>query len=138
MRTKSCRSIRSTINSSVRVQAVALVVAILAIALVLRAPGVRAADVPIRLNTIGFLPDHDKRACIAAPCSEFSIINEADGKSVFRGKTSGPAHNDDTGEDIYIADFSALKQTGIYHLEAAGVGRSAAFRISNEVYKFPF
>jgi Glycosyl hydrolase family 9./N-terminal ig-like domain of cellulase. len=113
------------------------VVAILAIAL-LNTVGIQAADVPIRLNTIGFLPDHDKRACIAAPCSEFSIINEADGKSVFRGKTSGPVHNDDTGEDLYIADFSALKQMGIYHLEAAGVGRSAAFRISNEVYKFPF
>ena len=65
MQTKSRRVIRTKNISSVRVRAVSLVVAILAVALVLRAPGVRAADVPIRLNTVGFLPDHDKRACIA-------------------------------------------------------------------------
>ncbi|MEN3332253.1 MAG: endoglucanase [Blastocatellia bacterium] len=138
MQTKSRRVIRATVVGSIRAQAVSLIVALLVAAWVLRAPGVRAADAMIRLNTIGFLPEHDKRASIAAPCREFSLINEAGGKIVFRGKTSGPVHNDDTGEDLYIADFSAFKQAGLYHLEAAGVGRSAPFRISNEIYNLPF
>ncbi|HEY9231977.1 MAG TPA: glycoside hydrolase family 9 protein, partial [Blastocatellia bacterium] len=34
--------------------------------------------------------------------------------------------------------FSALKRPGLYHLEAPGVGRSASFRISNEIYNFAF
>ncbi|HJQ23562.1 MAG TPA: glycoside hydrolase family 9 protein [Blastocatellia bacterium] len=97
-----------------------------------------AVDTRIRLNTVGFLPEHDKRASIAAPCSEFSVNDEASGKAVFRGKTLGPVHNADTGEDLYVADFSVLRRPGLYHLEAAGVGRSAVFRISNEVYNFAF
>jgi endoglucanase len=92
----------------------------------------------IRLNTVGFLPEHLKRASIAAPSADFSVINEADGSVAFRGKTSGPVHNNDTNEELYLADFSALKQPGIYRLDVAGVGRSAPFRVGPDVYDFAF
>jgi len=92
----------------------------------------------IRLNTIGFLPEHRKRASIAAPATEFSVVNEADGQIVFRGKTSGPVHNGDTNEELAIADFSALTKSGSYHLEVKDVGRSVSFRIGRDVYDFAF
>ncbi|HYJ45857.1 MAG TPA: glycoside hydrolase family 9 protein, partial [Pyrinomonadaceae bacterium] len=92
----------------------------------------------IRLNTLGFLPDHSKRASIAAPSTDFSVVNEADGHLALRGKVSGPIHNDDTNEELYIADFSALTRPGRYHLEVAGVGRSAPFRIGRDVYDSAF
>src|SRR5947209_17247459 len=97
MSERSC-VIRTTISRGLRAQAVFLMIALLAAALALLATDVRAADAMIRLNTLGFLPDHDKRASIAAPCHEFSLINEASGTVVFRGKTSGPVHNRDTDE----------------------------------------
>jgi endoglucanase len=99
---------------------------------------VDGADSSIRLNTVGFLPDHLKRASIAAACSDFSIINVVDGSVAFRGKTSGPLYNSDTNENLYSADFSALKQPGVYRLDVPGVGKSAPFRVGRDVYDFSF
>ncbi|HZT61065.1 MAG TPA: glycoside hydrolase family 9 protein [Pyrinomonadaceae bacterium] len=103
------------------------------------APG-RASgrDSAIRLNTVGFLPGHEKRASVAARFTDFSVVDDKGGAVIFRGKASGPVHNADTDEDLYVADFSALDRAGLYHLEVAGVGRSAPFRISRDVYDEPF
>jgi endoglucanase len=92
----------------------------------------------IRLNTVGYLPEHSKRASIAAACADFNIVNEADDTVAFRGKVSGPIHNSDTNEELYIADFSALKRPGVYRLDVPGVGRSAPFRIGRDVYDLSF
>jgi endoglucanase len=96
------------------------------------------ADSDIRLNTVGFLPGHSKRASVAARFTDFSVVAERDGAVVFRGKASGPVHNADTNEDLYVADFSPLERPGLYRLEVAGVGRSAPFRIARDVYDEPF
>jgi endoglucanase len=98
----------------------------------------RAADSQIRLNTVGFLPDHDKRASIAARCSEFTIVRAEDDTVVFRGQSNGPVHNEDTNEDLSTADFSTLTRPGRYRLVVPGVGRSAPFRIARDVYDTPF
>ncbi|HWP44076.1 MAG TPA: glycoside hydrolase family 9 protein [Blastocatellia bacterium] len=98
----------------------------------------RPAENAIRLNTVGFLPDHEKRASIAARCEDFRVISESDGAAVFRGKATGPVRNADTDEELYIADFTTLKQPGVYRLDVPGVGRSAPFRIGRDVYHFPF
>jgi endoglucanase len=79
-----------------------------------------------------------KRASIAAPSTDFTIVNDADGSIAFRGKISGPVHNSDTNEELYIADFSALTKPGIYRLDVLGVGRSEPFRIGRDVYDFAF
>jgi endoglucanase len=98
----------------------------------------RAADSQIRLNTVGFLPDHAKRASIAARCSEFTVVRAEDDAVVFRGQTNGPLHNEDTNEDLSTADFSALTRPGRYRLVVPNVGRSAPFRIARDVYDAPF
>ena len=102
----------------------------------------RAADAPapalptglIRLNTLGYLPAHDKKATVAAAVAEFRVVRDADGAAAFRGRAAGPVHDADTKEDVYLADFSALRAPGVYHLEADGAGRSPSFRIAPDVY----
>lgn len=98
----------------------------------------QTADGRIRLDTVGYLPAHAKRASVAARFAEFRVRREPDGASVFDGKASGPRRNEDTGEDIYVADFSAVKEPGAYVLEIPGVGRSASFRVGRDVYVEPF
>jgi len=44
----------------------------------------------------------------------------------------------DTGEEVYMADFSKLKQPGEYQLTVPGVGHSAPFKISYNIYREPF
>ena len=96
------------------------------------------ADTDIRLNTIGFLPDKEKRASVAAPCSKFSLVRSSDSVSVFSGTASGPKRNMDTQEDIYIADFSTFTDEGNYYLKVDDVGRSAVFSIKQDVYNDVF
>jgi endoglucanase len=101
------------------------------------ASGVLAADSHVRVNTVGFLPDRAKRASIAAPAPDFAVVDES-GTVVLQGKTTGPVRNADTGEDLFVADFSALTAPGTYRLDVPGVGRSAPFRVAGDVFAEPF
>jgi endoglucanase len=93
-----------------------------------------SADTDIRLNTVGFLPDKEKRASISATCSNFSLVRSSDNAAVFSGAVSGPKKNIDTDEDIYSADFSDFKEEGTYFLKVENVGRSTDFQIKNDVF----
>jgi endoglucanase len=96
------------------------------------------ADTDIRLNTIGFLPDKEKRASISAACSKFSVIRSSDSVAVFTGAVAGPKKNFDTDEDIFIADFSDITSEGTYFLKVDNVGRSPNFLIKKDVYNTIF
>jgi endoglucanase len=94
----------------------------------------RAAEgAAVRLNTVGHLPRHEKRATLAAPCAEFRVVRVSDGANVLRGKAAGPLRDADTNEDLCVADFTALREPGLYRLEA-GAARSAPFRVRADVY----
>jgi endoglucanase len=99
-----------------------------------------AAEEPprIRLNTIGYLPGRPKQATVAAACDRFAVLRVKDDSKVLDGQVTGPIENRDTGERLYVADFSALDQPGEYRLEVPGVGRSAPFRVGADVYREPF
>ena len=97
-----------------------------------------AAPSSIRLNTIGFLPNQPKHASIAAAVTNFNVLRSRDGVIVFTGGITGPQTNVDSREALGLADFSALNQPGEFQLDVPGVGRSASFRISNDVYREAF
>ena len=92
----------------------------------------------VRLNTVGYLPDAEKRASFSVPGSRFQVVRLADGVAVFRGSLSGPLTNGDSQELLYTADFSSVKAEGVYQVQVEDVGSSAPFRISKEVYREPF
>lgn len=86
----------------------------------------------ICLNSIGYFPDAPKKATIAASCTSFQLVTSA-GEVVFTG-TPTSMQDSDTGEQVYIADFSTVTQTGSYILIVPGVGKSVTFKISSNVY----
>jgi endoglucanase len=102
-------------------------------------PAPAADEAPkVRLNTVGYLPGHEKKATIAAPCERFAVVRVRDGSTALEGKVSGPVTNADTKEELFTADFSALRETGEFALEVPGVGRSAPFRVAGDVYDSAF
>jgi endoglucanase len=111
-----------------------------AIASALLITAVLAADEApkIRLNTIGYQPAKEKKATIAAECSRFSVIQIKDNAKVLEGTATGPVVNSDTNEQLYTADFSAIKEPGEYQLDIPGVEKSAPFRVAGNVYNQPF
>ena len=96
------------------------------------------ASPPIRLNTIGYLPHAEKKASIAAPCTNFIVVRLPSRMPVCYGTVTGPVLNEDTQEQLYTADFSACSVSGEYELDVPGVGRSAPFRIGPDIYRDPF
>jgi endoglucanase len=96
-----------------------------------------SADDAIRINSLGFLPAYEKKATITAECSEF-VVKTEDGQIVFSGKPTGPVHQNDVNQDVWIADFSALKTAGEFYLDVPGVGRSITFPINERVYDFAY
>ncbi|MFZ5985814.1 MAG: glycoside hydrolase family 9 protein [Bacillota bacterium] len=89
-------------------------------------------DSRIRLNSIGYLPSHDKKATIVASCTSFHVVKE-DGTIVYTG-TPTSMMNSDTSEQVYIANFSTVTEAGTYYLAVPNVGKSVNFKISNDVY----
>ena len=101
----------------------------------------RAAEnesLQIRLNTVGYLPGAEKQAAIAAPGTNFTVIRLSDNSTVFTGYITGPVLNPDTDEQLGTADFSAVTRPGDYLLVVPGVGHSAPFHISTDLYREPY
>lgn len=93
---------------------------------------------PIRLNTIGYLPDAQKQASIARSADSFTVVRAADHAVIYSGTVGSRALNPDTGEQLSVADFSSVRQPGQYVLEVKGVGTSPPFKIGQDVYDEPF
>jgi endoglucanase len=100
--------------------------------------GALGADTGIRLNSLGFLPEAQKKATIVSKCSNFTVKRAADGETVYTGKVTGPLHQDDVNQDVWIADFSKVSDKGKFYLDVPGVGRSFDFEIGEKVYDFAF
>ncbi|MBN2413093.1 glycoside hydrolase family 9 protein [candidate division KSB1 bacterium] len=94
------------------------------------------AEEDIRLNSLGFLPGFEKKATIITQCTEFTVKNVSDGKIIFSGKVTGPSHQNDVDQDVWIADFSGVREKGKFYLDVPGVGRSINFEIGESVYDF--
>jgi endoglucanase len=92
----------------------------------------------IRLNSLGFLPGQPKQATLTNDATRFTLVRFADGTEVFSGVVAGPITNADTGERLFTADFSTFTNAGEFQLDAPGSGRSAPFRIGDDIYRAPF
>lgn len=92
----------------------------------------------IRINTIGYRPDAPKQATVAVQGEEFLIRDSQSGAEVLRGRLSEfdpPASGDD---QLFLADFTALDREGHYRIEIEDAEPSCEFRVSNDVYNWPF
>src|ERR1035437_5799560 len=100
--------------------------------------GLFSADTDVRLNSLGFLPNNDKRASIDVACTNFSLIRGSDAAAVYTGTVGVPITATDSGETVSIADFSAYTTPGTYYLNVAGVGNSSNFNIADDAYNNAF
>jgi len=98
-----------------------------------------ALDERIRLTSIGFLPDKEKKATIVGTCSSFTVKRKSDDSIAYSGTVTGPFTQSDTSEtNLYIADFSSLTESGTFYLDVPSIGQSHDFTISQDVLNFPY
>lgn len=95
--------------------------------------GVEVPDIAV--NQIGYLPGAYKTATIKGSGlnQTAKLINEKNGKAVFKAEIGSGEADPDTGDEEAVFDFSKVKKAGTYHVEA-GDAVSPSFRISEDVY----
>lgn len=85
----------------------------------------------IYVNQAGYRPDSAKVAAMPFECGEFEIT---DGENtVFRGKAENRGFDVNSGENLWIADFSEFRNCGKYRINV-NEKKSAEFIISDNVY----
>src|SRR5947209_12003864 len=91
----------------------------------------------IRVNQVGYLPDAPKVAVVCAleprVITSFSVVDEHS-RRVFGPRAPDAAGPFGPCAATYRLDFSTLRQTGVYRIEAAGV-TSLPVRIGDDVYR---
>ena len=85
-------------------------------------------------NQSGYLPDMPKRATITSPCESFQIV-DSEGTIRLSAKTELIGFSPKSGEELRIADFSVIKDSGTYHILLPDGERSDDIIISDDVYK---
>ncbi|HEX2099447.1 MAG TPA: glycoside hydrolase family 9 protein, partial [Candidatus Synoicihabitans sp.] len=97
-----------------------------------------SAGPPIRLNTLGYLPDAPKHATVARTEGAFDILRAPDQTRVLSGTLQPLSHRGDAEETLRRADFSALTTPGEYVLRLEDSTTSAPFRVDPQLYRTPF
>ena len=98
--------------------------------------GASAASTPaIKINQLGFLPASQKLAVVPAGSAARFAVLDAGGNKVFEGDLGAPAIWDASGENVRLADFSALRTPGTYRLQVAGLPASAPFPVGADAYR---
>ncbi len=106
---------------------------------------------PVRLNTVGYLPDAQKIATIETEALLYAVVSSDTGETVMTGDLRGmpvPAstsadnktNEEKTGTPLLkTADFSGLSEPGRYRLVIGdGEVESAEFEVGDAIYSFPF
>jgi len=92
----------------------------------------------IHLNSLGFLPQSNKKASVVGESKSFVVKKVNDQSIVFKGKMSIPVSQKDVNQTVCIADFSSLSNPGKYYLETVEGTKSTEFEISPTVYNEAF
>ena len=91
----------------------------------------------IILNQVGFFPELTKKATLLSDSTtpvDFELV-DADGKTVFTGKSKPYGADVASGDSVHIIDFTDFTKEGTYSLKAASGETSQVFTIGvNAIY----
>jgi endoglucanase len=85
-------------------------------------------------NQLGYLPGSTMVATLRAPSATFAVRAVSSRAIVLQGKPDAVREDPASGERVQIADFSSVRQPGMYFLESE-LGESAPFEIGTGVYR---
>lgn len=92
----------------------------------------------LHLNSLGFLPYHNKEITISTDAKTFELKQMIDNKTVYQGNTVGPIFQNDVDQNLWLADFSDFTEIGEYYIQLDNGETSESFIINNNIYDAPF
>ncbi|MFG6433764.1 glycoside hydrolase family 9 protein [Roseateles sp. LYH14W] len=89
----------------------------------------------IAVNQVGYLPGAAKLAAVpAGDAAAFTVVDADTGRSVLSGSLGAAARWAPAGQDVRLADFSALNAPGRYRLQVKGLPDSPPFVVAADAY----
>ena len=85
----------------------------------------------ILTNQVGYFEEREKTATLLCTDKKplgFEVKDSA-GKSVFSGKTEYFGYDEDSGDTVHIIDFSEMKNSGEFFIEADNGAKSRSFKV---------
>ncbi|MBD3290577.1 hypothetical protein GF337_17360 [candidate division KSB1 bacterium] len=99
--------------------------------------GIYAADIHIRINQLGFVPNDIKRAVVIShrnlDAEPFQLVGGYENEISYEGLLEKNPSRFENFEYCYVLDFSLFRKTGIYFIRVANAW-SPPFEISNSIY----
>jgi endoglucanase len=99
-----------------------------------QAKAVTDTQLAVKVDQVGYPLDGPKVAIVSASATDFIVRRSTDNTAVFQGKLTPSQADENSGDQVEAADFSALKLAGRYYIEVPGVGRSWDFEIAPKVF----
>lgn len=88
----------------------------------------------IYLNQVGYLPEAAKTATLHEK-GAFQVLSKSDESVIFTGETKDFGIDEASGDAVYLADFSSIKEPGKYFLKDSKGNLSYSFEVKPDVYK---
>ncbi|QDH80767.1 cellulase [Echinicola soli] len=90
----------------------------------------------IRINQVGHYPSGKKVAIVleVGKGAAFKVISSPSGKEVYEGSLVKIGQDQVPQREVWVADFSSLKQPGLYQITVEGLGKSYPVVIREGVY----
>lgn len=90
----------------------------------------------IYCDQTGYLPQ-DRKWAVMTTGEFYKVMRIENGASTqaAEGKTQDAGFDAASGDHVYVADFSGIKENGLYYIENEKGERSHRFRIGEEVYR---
>jgi endoglucanase len=93
---------------------------------------------PIKVDLLGYQQYEEKYAIVSEPSKNFAVKKEGSSRVIYANTLQGPVRDILSGEECYIADFSALTEAGEYYIEVNDKIKSLKFKIASNPFKAPF
>ena len=94
-------------------------------------------DRVVAFNSAGYHPDRAKFATLLVEVDAFSILDASD-EVVLRGTPGDAIHDNSLDQDVWVIDFTEIRDPGEYHIDIEGLDPAYAelltFRIDQNVF----
>lgn len=94
----------------------------------------------IMINQLGYLPNDAKQVVFRGDTLDesFEVVKADTNEVVFEGSIGEGKKNLAADEEIFVGDFSELKDEGTYKIVTHSMGESYSFKVASDVYKDVF
>jgi len=89
----------------------------------------------IHINQIGYRTSATKQVLVNGQADYFAVIDKDSGEQIFAAALEKGARDAGSEDNLYVGDFTKVRDSGAYYIAVPGIGMTDSFRIGEDVYE---